>query len=284
MTLTSVQIAFLRRIAAEKPIKGAASAVADFFAKQYNIGFRIGRSCEYQPQHHKMAAQLLATLKLPLMARSPSTLRADAVDDSGLPEKNGTKPPHRDSVAFKPMAGKCLLADGAPFTIPPESYAVLTVEQALSISAQRLLVVENLETFRLLERYRWIDYQGLNVLAIYLGDEGFRQDEVAAVVAQRNEPTWMFADFDPAGLAMAARLPRLERVVLPDTAWLTRKTYMSRRDDLFASQFDQYSATLERESNPLIHPLWQLLKDMKKGLPQEGMAAAPAQEASCGTG
>lgn len=275
MTLTSVQIAFLRRIAAEKPSKGAASAVADFFAEQHHIGYRLGRSCEYLPQHHALAARLLATLKLPLTARAPDTLRCEAVETPGVSEKHRTRPPHRDSVAVKPIAGQCLLPGGTPFSLPPESYAVLTVAQALTISAQRLLMVENLETFRLLERYRWINHQGLTVLAIYRGDQRLRLDEAAAVVAQRPEPTWMFADFDPAGLAMAARLPRLERVLLPDTAWLTAQTRACRRDDLFASQFDQYSATLEQEANPLIRPLWQLMKDLKLGLPQEGMAAAP---------
>jgi hypothetical protein len=275
MTPNPLEIRFLQGIARDKPAKRPAGPSAIFFAEQHNIGYILGRSCEYLPQHHEMAARLLATLKLPLVARAPDTLRADAVDTPGVPEKCRTKPPHRDSVAVKPIAGPCLLADGTPFTIPPESYAVLTVAQALTISAQRLLVVENLETFRLLERYRWIDYQGLNVLAIYRGDKRLRPDEAAAVVAQRNEPTWMFADFDPAGLVMAARLPRLERVVLPDTAWLTNQTHISRRYDLFAKQFKQNSATLERECNPLIAPLWQLLKEVKKGLPQEWMAAAP---------
>lgn len=275
MTLTSVQIAFLRRIATEKPSKGAASAVAVFFAEQHHIGYRLGRACEYLPQHHDLAARLLATLKLPLTARAPGTLRCEAVNTPGVSEKHRTLAPHRDSVAVKPIAGQCLLPGGAPFTIPPESYAVLTVAQALAISAQRLLVVENLETFRLLERYRWIDHQGLTVLAIYRGDQRLRLDEAAAVVAQRHEPTWMFADFDPAGLAMAARLPRLERVVLPDTVWLADTTRKCRRHDLFASQFDQYGPTLARETNPLIRPLWQLMKDLKLGLPQEGMATAP---------
>jgi hypothetical protein len=275
MTLTPFQLAFLQRIATEKRPKLRASAVADFFAEQHHIGYRLGRSCEYLPQHHDLAAQMLATLKLPLTARAPDTLRCEAVETPGISEKHRTQPPHRDSVAVKSIAGQCLLPGGVPFSLPPESYAVLTVAQALSISGQRLLVVENLETFRLLERYRWIDYQGLNVLAIYRGDKRLRLDEAAAVVAQRPEPTWMFADFDPAGLAMATRLPRLERVLLPDAAWLTAQTRACRRDDLFASQFDQYSATLERETNPLIRPLWQLMKDLKKGLPQEGMAAAP---------
>jgi hypothetical protein len=275
MTLTPPEIRFLQGIASDKPAQRGAGPTAIYFAEHHNIGYILGRSCEYLAQHHEMAAQLLTTWKLPLVARAPDTLRADAVDTPGISEKHRTKPPHRDSVAVKPIAGPCLLADGTPFTIPPESYAVLTVAQAMVISAQRLLVVENLETFRLLERYRWIDYQGHSVLAIYRGDKRLRLDEAAAVVAQRSEPTWMFADFDPAGLAMAARLPRLERVVLPDTAWLATQTRACRRADLFASQFDQYSATLERESNPLIRPVWQLMKDLKLGFPQEGMATAP---------
>lgn len=279
MTLTPLQIGFLQRIATRKPDRvRLPHAAAEFFAEHHYIGFRVGRSFEYMEEHHVKAALLLGNLKLPLSPRSPDTLRSEAVNTPGVSEKYRTRNPHRDSVAVKPIAGQCLY-DGAPFSMPSESYAILTVEQAVAISAHRLLVVENLETFRLLERYRWIDYQGLAVLAIYRGDTRFRVDEAAAVVAQRSEPTWMFSDFDPAGLAMAAALPRLERVVLPDLTWLEDMTVQSRRQNLFADQLGQYGGILDRQINPLISPVWQLMKGLRAGLPQEWMAATPSPAA-----
>jgi hypothetical protein len=192
----------------------------------------------------------------------------------GVSEKYRTISPHSNSVAVKPISGQCTYA-GKKFNIPPESYAVLTIEQTCAVSAQRLMVVENFETFRLLERYSWIDYQGLDVLAIYRGDIRFRLDEAASVVRQRSEPTLMFSDFDPAGLAMAAGLARLERIVLPDIAWLESMTVQSRRQDLFANQLDQYAGMLDRQTSLLISPIWHLMKRLGSGLPQEGMAAAP---------
>jgi hypothetical protein len=219
---------------------------------------------------------LLTNLKLPLLQRAPGTLRSEAANIPGVSEKYRTISPHSNSVAIKPISGQCMY-DGKQFCIPAESYAVLTIQQACAVSAQRLLVVENFETFRLLERYQWIDYQGLDILAIYRGDTRFRLDEVASMLTQRLEPTWIFSDFDPAGLAMAVVLPRLERVVLPKITWLEDMTIKSRRHDLFANQLKQYGRLLDRTNSLLIDPVWQLMKRLNAGLPQEWMAKAPIQ-------
>jgi hypothetical protein len=215
MTLTSLQIAFLRRIATQKPPSTPSSAVAEFFAEHHYLGFRVGRSFEYRESDYEKAALLLANLKQPLLASAPGNLRSETANIPGVSEKSRTASPNSNSVAIKPIAGQCMY-DGKQLSIPAESYAVLTIQQVCAVSAQRLMVVENFETFRLLERYQWIDCQGLDVLAIYRGDSRFRLDEATSVVLQRQEPTWIFSDFDPAGLAMALGLIRLERVVLPE--------------------------------------------------------------------
>ena len=276
MTLTSLQIAFLQRLAAQKPTSTRSSAVAEFFAEHHYIGFRVGRTIEYSESHHEKAALLLTNLKLPLLPRALDTLRSEAANIPGISEKSGTIRPHSNSVSVKPISGNCFYG-GKPFSIPSESYAVLTIQQACAVSAQRLMVVENFETFRLLESYLWIDYQGLDVLAIYRGDKQFRQDEAASVLERRTEPTWMFSDFDPAGLAMAVGLPRLERVILPEMPWLEHMTIKSRRQDLFANQLDQYGRMLDGTNSVFIAPAWLLMKRLSAGLPQEWMAKAPSQ-------
>ena len=276
MTLTSLQIAFLQRLAGKRPSSTRSSAVAEFFAEHHYIGFRVGRSFEYGESHYEKAALLLTNLHLPLLPLALDTTRAETAIIPGISEKSGTLSPHSNSVAIKPISGRCTYA-GKQFSIPAESYAVLTVQQACAVSAQRLMVVENFETFRLLERYQWIDYQGLDVLAIYRGEKQFRLNEARSVLVQRSEPTWMFSDFDPAGLAMAVGLPRLERVVSPEISWLKHMTIKSRRQDLFANQLDQYGRMLDRTDSVLIAPTWLLMKCLSAGLPQEWMAKAPSQ-------
>ena len=125
---------------------------------------------------------------------------------------------------------------------------------------QRLLVVENLETFRALEAYAWIDRRGLDVLAIYRGDMELPNKDAAEVIRGRPEPIWGFFDFDPAGLVMANSVPtvRLERVILPPQAWLRRASNTPRGRQLFDSQFAAFGRSRDHATHPKVIALWHV--------------------------
>jgi hypothetical protein len=133
------------------------------------------------------------------------------------------------------------------------------------------MVVENFETFRRLESYHWIDYQGQDVLAIFQGDNVFRQTTQLEIVRQRLEPVWAFFDFDPAGLGMGRNLPRLEKIVLPDHDVLAEKTKRARRQALYIEQISQWGNAIESDLRDLVSTPWRLMKGLKSGLPQEWM-------------
>ncbi len=272
MTISSIQLRFLQRLHAERPQRANNSQAAQHFSEHFHIGVQIGRSIEYTELDFRKVKQMLLNGGLPLSPMAAGALRSNAVAIPELSEKVGTQSPHADSIALKPISGACT-SDGRKLAVPIGGYLVVTHEIALSIQATRLMVVENFETFRRLESYRWIDYQRQDVLAIFQGDNVFRQTTQLEVVRQRLELVWAFFDFDPAGLGMGRNLPRLERFVLPDRDDLTQKTKRARREDLFIKQMPQWGNSIESDARDLVSIPWSLMKSLKSGLPQEWMSS-----------
>lgn len=273
MSLIPTQIVFLQRLLADRAKLRDASGAATFFAEHHRIGMRMGRRFEYRDQDFDRATALLTSLGLSLNAVATGGPRAQMSIRPGVSEKSGTSRPHTNSVAVRTAAGKCR-SDGREMWVPGSGHAVLTVQEALVLSADVLLVVENFETFRALDQYRWIDFEEENVLAIYRGDQILPLRDAKAVIDARSEPVWAFFDFDPAGLGMAAALPRLERLVLPGDPWLTDAVHRQKRHDLFAQQLEQYERVLDGAVHPHVSRAWKRLRALKAGLPQEWMAAA----------
>ncbi|CAN7599455.1 DUF7281 domain-containing protein [Polaromonas sp. LjRoot131] len=266
MLFTTVQIQFLRRLATERPTQSAGSQVAEFFSSDQGIGVRMGRRYEYSPADHAKAAQLLSNSGLSLLDLPAGSTRAQAVERPGVSEKVGTVGPHADSIAVKTASGLCTHGVEA---IATTGYSVLTTEQALRVKADRILVVENFETFRWLARTQWIDYQGLNVMAVYRGDPLYKIDDALRVVAARQEPVWTYFDFDPAGLSMSATMPRLERVILPNTEVLSRTVRKARQLHLYVDQLSQYEVTLDVLRAGPVFDAWKLMRSLRAGISQE---------------
>lgn len=269
MILSNTQISFLQRMAINKPEALGHSSAAEFFHGHCSLGMRKGRGFTYHGADHQKAADLLLASSLPLTQLPPGSSRADAAGWRN--EKSGTVAPHADSIAVKVASGICSL-DGHPIHHAEQGiYSVLTRAQLLRVSADRLLLVDNVETFRSLHLYRWIDFSGLNVLAILLGDNFFKESVSMSVVRSRTEPVWAFFDFDPAGLGRACGIPRLDRLVLPDSVALENATRSARRSDLYFMQIKQWGKTLDRQSNKEISAAWRLMSRLQLGLPQEWM-------------
>jgi hypothetical protein len=268
MNLTPIQIQFLRRLANEKPETSTTTKVAEFFSEDQRIGVRVGRRFEYSPKDHDRAVLLLVNHGLSLVSLPAGATRAQAIERPGVSEKVGTVAPHDNSVAVKCANGICRLGEES---LPRTGYTVLTLEQALQVRADRIMVVENLESFRWLARASWIDYQDLNVLAIYRGDPRFKINEALRLVLARTEPVWTYFDFDPAGLAMSSALPRLERLILPTQDLLTHLIRSAEASQLFSNQLKQYEGTLDNLTSGPVQEAWRLMKSLRSGIPQEWM-------------
>ena len=267
---------FLQGLVADRPLSRDAGAIALWFANHHHLGTALSRRVEYQPRHFEQARDLLRNHCLPVQFLGPDALRADAAQYSGQSEKSGTVRPWANTVAVKPPA-----APGGRWASPwsqPGAFEVLTVEMACQIPCERILTIENFETFRYIEHYTWLmQAMGLStqsVMVLYRGDAITRADDANQVLRHRAEPVWTFPDFDPAGLGIAAGLPRLERVFLPPHEFLRTQAHGPRALDLFERSFSQRQATLEACEQPEIRSAWGLMKKLRAGLPQEGMRDA----------
>jgi hypothetical protein len=276
MSFSAVQVTFLQRLVSERPEQRRAGDAARFFCEHYSLGAVVGRQVEYRADHYEAAGRLLRAHDLPVAAMGEDASRADSAAYGGMSEKSLSAAPHSKSVAVKCL-GRCEL-DGHELYTPKGSYNVLTPEQALRVTCQRLLVVENLETFRALEAYAWIDRRDLDALAIYRGDLELPIKDAAEVIKGRNEPIWGFFDFDPAGLVMANSVPpvRLERVIVPSQAWLRRASNTPRGRQLFDSHLGKCGRSLDRAVHPEVIALWHLMKSLRSAVTQERMLSADA--------
>ncbi|MBF8178394.1 DUF7281 domain-containing protein [Herminiimonas contaminans] len=272
MTLTITQIKFLQDLIEKRPPYRLAGQAATFLSEHFAVGIIEGRRVEYDQLHFETAYQLLKNENLPTARVESGLRRAQSSSYSGLSEKYATVPPHKDSIAVRVASGKCRLDDVEVYT-PAGTYLVANLETAMRISADRLMVVENLETFRHLEKQRWIDYGGLDVLAIFRGDTRFSTGGPPLLLNRRSEPVWAFYDFDPAGLALANMSPRLEKIVSPPAQWLITAARRAKRFDLYQDQLCQYEAGLNAIKNSEIRELWSLMKETRAGYPQEWMEA-----------
>lgn len=273
MSFTAFQVRFLQRLVADKPEFRQAEA-ARFFCTEFSLGVLLANKVVYRPSDFENARALLENNDLPVEALGPEASRADAAVFGGMSEKSFSAAPHARSVAVKAL-GACAI-DGHVLYAPKGGYTVLSPADAQRVSCQRLMLVENLETFRHLESYGWIDWRALNVLAVYRGDPELPNKDAAHVVSSRFEPVWAFVDFDPAGLAIANGLPaqRLERLVLPSLAWLQQAANTPRGRQLFDRQRAQNEPTLDAAVHPEVIGAWQLMKRLRSGVTQERMLAA----------
>lgn len=282
MSLSTTDRKFLQQLLVDRPPERR-SAVAFELCTGFGLGTASGRVVVYRSDDFARARQLLQGLKAPVTALGAAASRAEAAGYGGQSEKSGTRRPNANSVAVRAI-GRCVL-DGAELVCIPSSYHVLTVETAARVGADRLLVVENLETFREIESYQWLPTAGQNILAIWRGGFGLSPGDSAALIASRPEPVWGFYDFDPAGLGFAAGLPRLDSLLLPPAEWLESRADADHPRALYAKSEPQWGATLDRVEHPQIRAAWTLLKRLRAGLAQEGMRdlTAPLPDARlCG--
>ncbi|GAB4088699.1 DUF7281 domain-containing protein [Hydrogenophaga soli] len=268
MSLSSRDIAFLQDLVAKGAGQKGASQASQHFCRHFGMGQHIGSRFEFCQADADRARQMLTIAGIAIEPAAQALRRSQAGLNNPSQEKAGTLPPHQDSIAVKAAHGRCEYK-GDP--VPSVGYQVLTLEQVCEIRADVLLVVENLESLRFLERNLWIEYQELDVLAIFRGDGVFRADLVSRLLEASSAPVWAYFDFDPAGLGMAAKLPRLQRVLLPDEVVLVSAVRKANQVHLYADQLDQWGSVLSSDGRSKIQRPWALLRKLRVGLAQELM-------------
>lgn len=278
MSLSSTEIRFLQRLVADRPTTRVGNITARSMNANFGLGLLTGRNIEYSEQDWLRAEGLLRSYDIPTTRLAQGAGRIELAAYGGVSEKLFSQAPHADSVAIRCM-GRCEL-DGREIYTPEGCYLALTVEAAGRVQCARLMVVENLETFRRLERYTWLSSEKLNVLVVYRGDTIFNGRDAQTLVLGRSEPIWAFFDFDPQGLMLANALPhdRLEKIVVPDLDVLARLCDTVRGRELFHDQVEGCQKQLDASQHPAVVTLWILMKRLRSGATQERMASADIEE------
>lgn len=278
MPLSSTEIRFLQRLVADRPTTRVGKITARSLSANFGLGLSIGRNIEYSEQDWLRAEDLLCSYDIPTTKLAEGAGRIELAAYGGVSEKSFSQAPHTNSVAIRCM-GQCEL-DGLELYTPEGCYLALTMEAAARIKCDRLMVVENLESFRRLERYTWLSPEGSNILVVYRGDTIFNGRDAQALVRGRSEPIWAFFDFDPQGLTLANALPhdRLEKIVVPDLAVLAGLCDTVRGRQLFHDQVGGCQTQLNASQHQAVVPLWALMKRLRSGATQERMASACAEE------
>lgn len=180
-------------------------------------------------------------------------------------------------LRVKAIPGRAVSVCGGCWNLPPRTDLGVVLEAVLGskIGHDALLVVENGETFDDFWAVRpevLAGMEALNALVLFRGDAegGARADAVNALIEHTVLPVYAFVDFDPAGMVIAAGLPRLDQVLSPT---LSELETVIRAHGITKRYLDQVAAAkhvLERlENDPRISPLWKTIQMAGKGLPQE---------------
>lgn len=274
MNFTSTQITFLQNLVADTPPSKRATATALFFSEHFSIGRAVAGAVSYGAEHHVAAENLLRAHQLPVVNLGKAASRAEAAAFGGMSEKAFSVAPRARSVAIR-CIGNCML-DGRSVYTPDGTHMVTTPELARTISCDRIMLVENFETFQQVQAYRWIPWDAADTLVVYRGDPENPNQHAAHLVLTRREPVVGFFDFDPAGLMMAKALPsgRFKGFVLPDQAWLGAACDTPHGRQLYDRQVGVYGAALEATNEPLISEGWAFMKSLASAVAQEAMRSA----------
>lgn len=286
------QIKFLKSLVCLGPGKRSMGAHAQYFQEHHRLGVpfgRLGASIEYGEQDIEDARNILTSLRIEMF---PNGLSQSDIDENigandapcksdrssgssmpGISEKSGTVGPRDGEIAFRGASPGCML-DGESIPFRLSGYLSTHFSDFARIEAHAILVVENLETFKQLHRYRWMYEHVLfsrPVVAIYRGDNIHKNDNVMRALtssALKDVPVWSFPDFDPAGVGFSSQLPNFSGLILPaqELESLARKRNLRA---LFEDQVGQWSGVLEKAQHPDIKKAWEMLKRLRMGVNQE---------------
>lgn len=251
------------------------------FAETYNLGLRKGSSIIFDEKAKTEIASLLKSRAgVDAGTMTPESWagmgRAESLN-LAKDEKLAGSVVDEGRVRIKALRERPLSVCGVQLPLPTGGDLGIEVESILEspIRHDGILLVENKQTFNDI----WDVEEGLlvstdfsNPLVLYRGDAegGARADAANRLITSVSIPVHAFVDFDPAGMVIAAGLPRLDKLVCPNLPELARLLDDRGLSARFRKQLAATPMALERlEVDPLIGPVWAIIKRIGKALPQE---------------
>lgn len=251
------------------------------FCAEYNLGMKQGASLVFTEEDKREIGRILHGE----MGIDSTTTTSESWKHLGRAqslqlardEKFAGRSVGVGRLRLKTLPGHTLHVAGGSWDLPCRADLGLDLATVLGheIGHDALLVIENLQTFDELHNVD-ADVMGSlpahDPLVVYRGDTqgGARADTIHALIESTILPVYAFVDYDPAGLVIASGLPRLDKVLapaLPDLGTLIQRHGIAKR---YLQQVATASHALQQlKGDARIAPLWEVIHNAGKGLPQE---------------
>lgn len=274
MISKSLTMTLLRIVQSPEGESFSASGALRAFVDEHGVGFLKGSKVIVTEAQKERIRALLQAQNI-----SPTTPpdawhglgRSEALA-IGPDEKWAKEAVRARRIAFKALAGRPLYLDGQALYLPRGANLEWSVEDAISALTQPcVVVVENWEAFEKIDDLA-IDMSraGENPLILWRG--GGQHTSVGATMEfldRFRRPVWSAPDYDPEGLAIAARLPNLAGVLAPAPHVLNRLLTESSLRERYLQQLPGASSALEQATHPDVIAIWRMVREVGLALPQE---------------
>jgi len=271
----------LLRIIHSTDTRFASGRAISAFCTEYNLGVKQGNSLLFKDVHKAEIGRILKGE----LGIDPATTTADSWKDLGRSES--LTPARNEKLAgrsvgdgrlrVKTLPGHSLQVAGGSWRLLDRVDLGLDLKAVLGseIAHDALLIIENLQTFDDIHTVTpevMGNLSACNPLVVYRGDTqgGVRADAVHALIKDTKLPVFAFVDFDPAGLVIAAGLPRLEKILAPtlqNLAVILKDHGISER---YLEQLAMAAHAMQKiQDDTRISRLWHVIYAAGKALPQE---------------
>lgn len=174
-------------------------------------------------------------------------------------------------IVLKALPGRPIMCGGESIFLPPRANLELDVLDALEyVRHDSVIVVENWEVFERINNLE-LDLRpaGDNPLILWRGGAHASIGAATNFLDAFERAVWSAPDYDPAGLAIASRLPYLKGVLAPPDEVLRSLLKESKLQARYFSQLEGSQAVLEQAQHPEVRRLWSIVKESRNALPQE---------------
>lgn len=271
--LTKQKVRALLRVVQSSDARFAGSRVLKDFSDAYGVGRSKGAGLLFDSEDKARIREILRAEGI-----DPDTepgawdelTRAEALR-LGPNEKFASTPVKRQRVAIKTLPRRPLHIDGQALLLPPACHLDADGQSAAGLLAhETVLLVENWEPFNRIHNIDLaLSRAGDNPLVVWRGDRSdTRTDHALALLDALEVPVWAFVDYDPAGLLIADRLPRLAGVIAPDPDRLERDLAHG-LPGRYQDQLPMAAAALDASRNEPVRALWAVIRRHGRALPQE---------------
>ena len=194
----------------------------------------------------------------------------------GNNEKFTVAPVKRRRLAIKALRPTLPLSIFSnPIHLPAGCHIDADSTAALPSGHDWIVVVENWESFeRIHVAAEQLEFPGQNPAVVWRGDASTtRAGDMLDWLSEQSLPVAAFVDYDPEGLIIARSLPRLAHIVAPPLDALRARLQGNEGlRDRFMAQLPHCAPSLDADVHPLATPIWRVLREAGKALPQEHFA------------